>query len=37
MKQNGLFIAPNLLNGFNILNNTFDPKYTPQAVQYFTK
>ncbi|CZT52130.1 uncharacterized protein RSE6_13387 [Rhynchosporium secalis] len=37
MKQNGLFIAPRLLGGSQILNNTFDPQFTPQAVQYFTK
>nr|POE65927.1 endo-1,6-beta-d-glucanase bgn16.3 [Quercus suber] len=37
MKQNGLFIAPNLLNGYNILNNSFDGQYIPQAINYFTK
>lgn len=37
MKQNGLFIAPRLLAGSQILNNTFDPQYTTQAGQYFVK
>lgn len=37
MKQNGLFIAPALLDGAQILNNTFDTQYTPQVVKYFTK
>nr|POE46818.1 endo-1,6-beta-d-glucanase [Quercus suber] len=37
MKHNGLFVAPNLLNAYNILNNSFDGQYIPQAIQYFTK
>jgi glucan endo-1,6-beta-glucosidase len=38
-KHNGLFIAPNLNEGSysNIMNNSFDTKYIPQMVQYFTK
>lgn len=37
MKNNGLFVAPNLLNGYNILNNSFDARFIPHAVQYFAK
>lgn len=37
MKYNGLFVAPNLLNAYNILNNSFDNSYIPQAIEYFTK
>lgn len=39
MKYNGLFIAPNLNSGSysNIMNNSFDSKYVPQMVDYFTK
>ncbi|PBP17600.1 glycoside hydrolase family 30 protein [Diplocarpon rosae] len=37
MKQNGLYIAPKLLGSGQILNNTFDPQFTAQAVQYFIK
>lgn len=40
-KYNDLFIAPNLnVNGggsYNILNNSFNTRYIPQMVQYFTK
>ena len=41
MKYNDLFIGPNLnVNGggsYNILNNSFNPQYIPQAVTYFSK
>ncbi|KAK3056415.1 hypothetical protein LTR09_002922 [Extremus antarcticus] len=39
MKHNNLFIAPNLNEGSysNIMNNSFNTKYIPQAIQYFTK
>lgn len=37
MKNNGLFIAPNLLHGYNVLNNSFDPMYNSHVVQYFSK
>ncbi|KAF2162281.1 glycoside hydrolase family 30 protein [Zasmidium cellare ATCC 36951] len=39
MKHNGLFIAPNLDAGtsYNVLNNSFDRQYIPQAIEYFTK
>jgi O-glycosyl hydrolase len=36
-KNNGLFVAPNLLNGYNLLNNSFDINYIPHMVNYFTK
>lgn len=38
-KYNGLFIAPNLNSDgtYNILNNSFDTRYIPQMVKYFTK
>jgi glucan endo-1,6-beta-glucosidase len=40
-KYNDLFIAPNLnVNGggsYNILNNSFNPAFIPQMVQYFSK
>ena len=40
-KYNDLFIAPNLnVNGggsYNILNNSFNTRYIPQMVQYFSK
>jgi glucan endo-1,6-beta-glucosidase len=40
-KYNDLFIAPNLnVNGggsYNIFNNSFNPAYIPQMVQYFSK
>lgn len=39
MKNNDLFIAPNRDIGSyqGILNNSFNPEYVPQAVEYFTK
>lgn len=39
MKYNSLLVAPNLNipNTYNLLNNSFDNQYIPQAVQYFTK
>lgn len=39
MKNNGLFVAPNLNAGtsYNILNNSFDRQYVPQAVEYFKR
>ena len=40
-KFNGLFIAPELnVNGggsYNLLNNSFDIRYIPQMIQYFSK
>ncbi|KAF2718076.1 glycoside hydrolase family 30 protein, partial [Polychaeton citri CBS 116435] len=40
-KNNGLFVAPNLNHEgggtYMLLNNSFNPRYTPQMVKYFSK